>query len=167
MSPLKWVAFLFMLFPLPAHANPPIELEATWCAAVNADREPEQIYSDTVLKPPLVLWTKIRGGDAALKVLREEGKLPIRHKWFYFSPWRVKFDGSAIPTDVIDLGVGKKALLDKLQLELAERGFFDWRTWSRKQNLRSGAWLVKISYADGRPVMCDNKPCQYKIEVTQ
>lgn len=69
--------------------------------------------------------------------------------------------------DAIDLSVGKKEKLREIELELRERGFFDWRTWSVKRNIRRGEWYVYLVYGDGNPVLCEDgrKKCMFKIQV--
>ncbi|WP_353615282.1 DUF2914 domain-containing protein [Paracidovorax valerianellae] len=42
---------------------------------------------------------------------------------------------------------------------------FRWRTWSHKQSLRRGRWIVRVLYADGEPVPCESRPCQWSFFV--
>jgi hypothetical protein len=140
--------------------------KAAWTSGVDNMKNPKEIYKESVSDVQrLYLWMRIRGKEKALEVLDSEGKLPIQHLWIYSTGMSQVNAGSLRPTDAIDLTVGKKDKIDKLRSEVNERGFFDWRTWSMKKNITKGWWLVKILYADGSPVLCDNKPCTYAIEV--
>ena len=100
-----------------------------------------------------------------MEELRQNGKLPIRHKWFSYIGTRPYFDSTKEPTDTIDLSVGKHEVLSELNAELDNRGFFEWRVWSSKKNVRAGWWRVDVVYADNQPVMCGKEPCVYNILV--
>ncbi|MEM7015856.1 MAG: DUF2914 domain-containing protein [Pseudomonadota bacterium] len=140
--------------------------EAIWTDGVDQDKQPQQVYEQRASEPPLVLWMRLRGSSTTLETLRDTGKMPIRHKWFHLGFSQIAAEGVQTPVDTITLNLGNAALLDKLGLEIEERGFFDWRTWSRKRNIRPGWWQVKVVYADNTPVLCEqDKPCEYYIEV--
>jgi len=140
--------------------------EAVWTSGIDNMKNPKQIYEETTSGVhQLYLWMRIRGQERALEVLDSQGKLPIQHLWIYSTGISQVDAGSPKPIDAIDLTVGKKDKLSKLRLEVKKRGFFDWRTWSMKKNITKGGWLVKLLYADGSPVLCDDKPCEYAIEV--
>ena len=53
---------------------------------------------------------------------------------------------------------------------MRRRGYFDWRTWSVKANLRRGTYHVEVLHQDGTPVSCDLhgeavRPCVFGIRV--
>jgi hypothetical protein len=140
--------------------------EIIWTDGVDLEtKKPMTIYQETALKGSLYLWMKIRGNQQALEELRQNSKLPIRHKWFSYIGTRPYFDSTKEPTDTIDLSVGKREVLSELNAELDNRGFFEWRVWSGKKNVRAGWWRVDVVYADNQPVMCGKEPCVYNILV--
>jgi hypothetical protein len=68
--------------------------------------------------------------------------------------------------DRIPIAAGKQELIKELRSEISLRSFFNWRTWSMKENARRGNWVVKVVYADNTPVKCaENKDCEYKITI--
>jgi len=140
--------------------------EAVWTSGVDDMKNPKKIYEETASSvQKLYLWMRIQGKEKALEVLDSQGKLPIQHLWIYSTGMSQVDAGSLKPIDAIDLTVGKKDKINKLRLEVNERGFFDWRTWSMKRNITRGWWLVKILYADKTPVLCNDQPCEYAIKV--
>jgi len=140
--------------------------EIVWTDGVDLEtKNPMKVYQETAPNGFLCLWMKIRGNQQALEELRQNGKLPIRHKWFSYIGTRPYFDSTKEPTDTIDLSVGKHEVLSELNAELDNRGFFEWRVWSSKKNVRAGWWRVDVVYADNQPVMCGKEPCVYNILV--
>lgn len=140
-----------------------IEVEqAVWTNGIDS-RNYTVTYSDRAPVAPLYLWMRVKGSDWALRELQQVGKLPIYHKWFRHSIIGVSSGGV---TEMIKISAGTKQLVEQLQTEIDNRGFFDWRTWSMKKHINKGRWVVKVVYADGDPVLCeDQKPCQYEILV--
>ena len=140
--------------------------KAVWTNGIDKSKDPKKIYKEVATgTQPLYLWMHIRGSERALEILSSQGKLPIRHKWYKYIGYAGYFDESQTPIDAIELSVGKKAKLDELSLEIKTRGYFDWRTWSMKRNIKPGWWKVIIVYANDDPVLCEEKPCAYAIEV--
>ncbi|WP_054773918.1 DUF2914 domain-containing protein [Methylogaea oryzae] len=82
---------------------------------------------------------------------------------------RVRPEGVTAMTDQIDVPVAHRELLPGLRRELRDQGYFDWRTWSSKDNLLPGVWRVRVVYADNAPVLCgdggERRPCEYSLEV--
>ncbi|MBM4268238.1 MAG: DUF2914 domain-containing protein [Deltaproteobacteria bacterium] len=103
---------------------------------------------------PVSLWMRLEGSEGALDRLRREGRLPIFHKWYFQTGTDLDFEGTTDPIDFIDLDVGRKDRVPELKLEDGERGYFDWRTWSVKQNTHPGSWLVEVVDAKDDPVPC-------------
>lgn len=130
-------------------------------------RQVEKTYQNTAPVAPLYLWMRVTGGEAALAQLKEEGKLPIRHKWFLERLIGTTPEGVTTMLDDINIPAGANRLLEQLQYEVNQRGFFDWRTWSMKEHIRRGLWRVRVVYADGEPVLCgqENVPCEFAIRV--
>lgn len=161
------VTYLGLLLGLPVFAeNPHVTVaEAVWTSAIGNDKMPQKRYAKQAPLAPLYLWMRLQADEQVLQVLREQGKLPIRHKWFRSRFGRLYFDRTQRPIDSIDLTVGTREKLQKLQVEIEQRGFFDWRTWSGKRNMQRGYWRVRVVYADNTPVLCEGIPCVYDIKV--
>lgn len=151
------IAAFVALAPVAARGQPiadeVIAVESAWTTRV-VDREPEVRLRSPVSSAPLTLWTRISGTPEALRRL-ERGGLPLRHVWMRQAPGGVEADSAPEVIDEIILDIGGiEALRVRLRQEVAERGHFDWRTWSTKENLRPGTWLVRLLYADRSPVAC-------------
>lgn len=141
-------------------------VKAVWTDGVDNKRNPKQEYGESVSSSKhLYLWTRVKGGEEALNILESRGKLPIRHKWYTYIGTSPQFEESQKPIDAVNLSVGKKAKINELRLEVDNHGYFDWRTWSMKKNIRAGWWKVRIVYEDGEPVLCEDEPCEYVINV--
>lgn len=115
---------------------------------------------------PLYLWLRVRGGKAALDKLESDGLLPIRHKWFKNTITGTTAGGVLRGTDEIDVPAAKKEASSRLREVVEQQKYFLWRTWSKKERVGKGRWVVKVVYADNSPVLCEkSKPCEYAIEV--
>ena len=172
-SVLRLLALLsIMMLATSALAQSVLVADAVLTSGV-LDRQPIDQLPQQLSKRPLYLWTRIEADAGALRELELKGMLPIRHRW-----WRT---GGIIPTperggqliDEIVLGVGKAEVIGRLNHELMERGFFDWRTWSMKEHITPGTWEVEIVYSDpaSTPVACRRAnssqtiPCRFGIVV--
>jgi len=139
--------------------------KAVWTDGVEA-RSHGVVYSNTAPVAPLYLWMKVTGSEWALQRLQEAGKLPIYHQWFRYSVIGASSEGVTEMIDNIKIPAGSRNLVGALESEINHRGFFDWTTWSMKENIRRGKWVVKVVYADGSAVLCEgDKACQYEILV--
>ena len=118
--------------------------EFAWTNTVNSEKDFDRKYVDRAPTAPIVLWTKVHATEEALQFLREDGRLPIWHKWFVSCGATVRFDVSQDPIDEIDLGSILRETVEQLQTEVDNRGYFDWRTWSRKDNVSSCWYTVRI-----------------------
>lgn len=117
-------------------------------------RDPVDRLASPASVVPLNLWVRVIGDAKALKRLSKNG-LPLKHIWFYVGPAGILDLGEASFKDEIPLHVGRvEELIKKLDQEVQQKGSFDWRTWSRKQNLPEGRWAVRIVYANNVPVRC-------------
>jgi len=117
----------------------------------------------------LVLWTNIVGGDEAIEVLRSKGRLPLRHKWERFTGVEYIYSDEPNANDEFEVAreipisrsIGRERLY--LATEVAQRDFFDWRTWSRKQARSSEVYRVTVVDKLGDPIPCiaslDCTPC--------
>jgi hypothetical protein len=140
--------------------------EAVWTNGVNGSKNPKAVFEDIADGArQIYLWTKIQGEEEALSYLSKNGKLPIRHQWFSYVGATPLPEDIVTPTDEIVLHVGKSEETSKLQGMLKEKGYFQWRTWSMKKNLYEGWWKVRVVYNDGEPVLCEDEPCQFVIEI--
>ena len=139
--------------------------KAVWTNGVE-NLEHMQVYGKTAPGAPLCLWMRLKGSKWALQGLHNAGKLPIYHQWFRHSVVGVSSEGVTEAIDHIQIPAGNVQLMDQLGRELDVRGYFDWRTWSIKENVKRGKWVVKVTYADGEPVLCaGDKACAYEIVV--
>ena len=152
--------------------TPLIEVaDAVWTREVNKEtKKPVTALSRSVSGDRLVLWMQIKGSERALDQLVEQGKLPIRHKWFRDSIVGSEARGVETPIDEIEIPAAKRGIVSKLRNEVRSTGHFSWRTWSYKEKPGRGTWKVRVVYADNTPVFCGapvsgNQPCEYKIEV--
>lgn len=139
--------------------------ESIWTDKVN-ERQFSQPHPGTADVVPIYLWMRVVGTKKALSQLKEEGKLPIHHKWYNLGLTGYNQDGSYPMIDDIKLDAGKESLVHKLDLEVSMRGgYFDWRTWSMKKNIRQGQWRVDVVYNNNKPVLCGNNACVCYIEI--
>lgn len=144
---------------------------AVWTNAVNG-LQYQDVYTETAPIGSLFLWMNIHGRSEALKKLEEAGKLPIYHKWSRMTICGADKLGSQpllnelSLIDTIPIPAGKNELLEELQNEISKNSYFNWRTWSMKENARSGKWIVEVVYADHSPVKCPgNTDCVYEITI--
>jgi hypothetical protein len=120
---------------------------------------------ETMPQSPIYLWTRMKASERALAQLRTAGKLPIKHYWRRYVGTGTDLE----KLDAISLGVGNPEVVRGLEREVTENGYFDWRTWSKKDHVRSGGWEVRIVYNDGKPVLCADHdgptmvPCRYYV----
>lgn len=141
--------------------------EVIWTTGIDENRNYTDRLQGSGSPGPLYLWMQVMGGQEALAQLRENGELPLRHKWFRIIGSIVAPNRSHSLTDEINLTIGgRDEIIHKLEMELAEKRYFDWRTWSMKQNIRPGRWEVWLVYADNTPVLdADGQPCKYVIDI--
>ena len=157
---------LTMIFPGTLQAeNLNLDIQVVWTNGVNAEREPINSYKGYASGKPLCLWMKITGGEEAMKVLRLQETLPIRHKWYRVIGGRIYHDLNQEPEqwlhiDDITLFVGNAEKNEKLEEELKATGMFDWRTWSCKNNITPGKWRVRVVF-NNNELACDT--CQFDI----
>ena len=141
---------------------------AELCHGINEDRDPEGILKidDVVGKRPIYLWTVLSGDLQTLRVLKERGLLPIRHRWYY-SP-ALKFDEVPSVDQLVDpkpIRAGTINHLAKLRSEALLHQVFNWRTWSQKSNLQPGIYVVQVTFQDGSAVLDQSgKPSEVRFK---
>ena len=161
---LPMCAVALLLSAATGRADPLLKVaEVRWTSAVT-DGQYGETYDQMAPLQPIYLWMRVEAKQAALDQLRAAGKLPIRHRWFKVVGTSVRYEQS---TDAISLSIGNDQKLQPLLVELMNRGFFDWRTWSMKDHVSPGWWRVRLEYATGQPVLCgaDLHPCEFDIDI--
>jgi len=147
---LQLASFLTTFLIVIAHgsAQPLFEVQReSFCRGVQG-HEPVYAFSGVAeIKKgeTIFLWMEITAGERALTMLEAKQGMPIYHAWA----------SDAGVTDMIDIGITKEKWLeqaDAIKGEFKRRGFFTWRTQSRKQNFKEGRWYVSILDANRRPV---------------
>lgn len=164
------------LAPRPADGAEVAIAEATFAQGVDRDsKKPQRPLAAAAYggAPPLFFWTRIRGDRSAFERLVADGKLPIRHVWTR----RVgsasaaerqlaenELDALAVSlSERIDTAITDGAVLRKLGIEVSANGNFDFRTWTKKENLGGGVYEVSVFYRDGSRVDCGDGPCRFRI----
>ena len=146
---------------------------ASWVRSVD-NRLPGAGHDGSAPRAPLYFWMTYHGSAAALKRLREDGALPIRHRWSVAAGGDVEVE---LPDDAFTerlsvplmVGSGNEDIIARLAGQFASRQAFTWRTWSKKESVSRGIWRVDVLYDDDTPVACEVgghlRPCVFRIEV--
>jgi hypothetical protein len=144
-------------------------VQGVWTSGVEDRQFTNQLRSGAAVGE-LHFWTLLKGGPKTLSELQTRGKLPIVHEWSFASPLSIEADAMSPAQENEQevaklLGVG--AIVDRggLASTVNEGRDFRWRTWSHKQSLWRGTWVVRVLYADGEPVQCDTPPCRWTFFV--
>lgn len=130
-------------------------------------RTPGGILASPLTLRSISLWMQFKGTPELLERMKNDpaGQLRIRHVWRRYTP-----------TDVITeheqlLVIGSKQDLPALENELKQTGYFTWRTWSDKQIVTRGNWLVEVLWEDDEPLICRGKSgqraCSFAFSVTK
>jgi hypothetical protein len=149
--------------------------DAAWTSRVVELDPSDRLHDGPTAGRPIFFWTLIAGTQAALDRMREQGRLPIWHRWTTWVGDVVPAEETVEARDRIKLGVGILEVTGKLQLEVVERdGSFDWRTWSMKEHLAAGYWQVEVVDALGVPIPCvqslsppGGEGCKFLIRLTE
>ena len=142
--------------------------EFAWTNVVNSEGNIDQRFDNRAPVAPIVFWTKVHGTRNAMESLRRENRLPIWHKWFVNCGSTYRFDRSIDPIDAIDLGdISTGSIVQELQIELDNRGYFDWRTWSKKERVSSCSYTVRVVDNRDSPLYCQevNGDCEITIRL--
>lgn len=150
-----------------AQARPLIEIiDLKWCSEIK-EREPTGIYENgsNFKGEKLYLWMKVKGYQETLDRLRQGKKIGIIQRWNYqYLGWK---------TEDIDISIGKEKqlsheIIQKLQQEVDQRGYFDWRTWGYKRNLKSNRYTLNdLDFVDVfyDPLSCEvEQNCKMNIQ---
>ncbi|CAK8720829.1 hypothetical protein GMJAKD_10120 [Candidatus Electrothrix aarhusensis] len=161
--PQKIAVFFFVLLDIicsgPLKAAPLVEIiDIKWCSSIatsedlEKNKEPVGLHENGSIfsGPKLYLWMKVKGGQKALDQLRQGRRVDIIQRW--------KYQYYGAQTDPIDVSIeGKKLnedIISKLQQEINQRGYFDWRTWGTKDNLKAAEYNVDVVNAFYSPLDC-------------
>lgn len=151
------------LFAFSANAQNYIDnIDAQFTGGVDENRDPAGEYSGS---GPIYLWTKVTVNQSGFDQLKA-GKLSVFHRWYKVSGPDAEPANADQPLDNVELQLGNESVVGALEGEVKTGGTYDWRTWSGKQNIVAGHWLVRIVYEDGTPVQVGGAPAEYRIEVT-
>jgi hypothetical protein len=120
-------------------------------------------FSPTTPLQPVYLSMTLYGTQAAIDRMQIDPPLTIQVRW-------VRDNAGWAPGDlnlVTDLTIGGPGLAAALDNDARRKGFFEWRTWARKDYLSPGAWTVSVTYPDGQPLACgpEAQPCRFTINV--
>ena len=120
-------------------------------------------FSPTVSGRPVYLSMTLDGTQEAIDRMQAGPPLTIQVHWMRDNT------GAApgAPNLVTDLTIGRPGLATTLDGDVRRKGYFEWHTWARKDNLSPGAWTVSVTYSDGQPLACgpDAHPCSFTINV--
>jgi hypothetical protein len=146
-------------------ANAETHVVADWALAESVKRRcPERRLSTQVnLGTKIHVWMRSAGNKKALERLIKDKRLPFKHIWKYKvgTGWSIKDRVKVTGNNVTDTDIAG------LVLEAKNRGFFDWRTFSNKKNLKKGIWRVDIIDRLGENVICANSgsPCPIEFKI--
>lgn len=163
------VLLCLVAWSAPAFAEPLVTIASfQWTDSVNrSSKQYAKELSSPAKTKKLYLWMQLRGSPELLEKLRQspDGRLPIRHEWYWYGPDALNADMDV----VIPLRIGRKDDLRKLAYEVDAKGYFHWRIWSGKTNLRKGWWRVDVVDEFGEPLLCTDgeatKPCIFQFRV--
>ena len=120
-------------------------------------------FSPTVSGRSVYLSMTLDGTQKAIDRMRAGPPLTIQVHWTRDNAG----SASGTPNLVTDLTIGRPGLATTLDADVRRKGYFEWHTWARKDNLSPGAWTVSVTYPDGQPLLCgpDAHPCSFAINV--
>jgi hypothetical protein len=171
---LKWSIRLHSLFFLlllvflhdAAIAGDLTVVEGVWTTGVDKDsRQYKDRLDKSVPAQPLYFWTRLKGGRESLEWLAKNGKLPIMHEWIFSNAIKKSLDSVDPQQEGKSLSAGHISDTGGLASLVNKDGQFLWRTWSNKESVWRGTWVVAVKYADGEPVMCGPKACRWLIVI--
>jgi hypothetical protein len=134
-----------------------------FCRSIQ-NREPREKVSGEVLMKPgqeLYFWMEFTAGQPALDILEKTGELPIFHHW----------RKGIVVTDKPNVGMTQEKWLENrgtIRSQVAEKGYFNWRTFSYKQNLESVTYTILMQDGNGDAVTSvgSGKPLRKEIKVS-
>lgn len=149
------------------HGSAIVVTEFAWTNAVNSDKNFDKKYTERGPTAPIVFWTRVQAERDMLDTFKKQGRFPIWHKWYVNCGATFRFDRALDPTDVVDLGVPIDRLLHQVESEVNSRGYFDWRTWSRKERVSSCQYTVRVVDNSNTILYCKEieKDCELTIKL--
>ena len=126
-----------------------------WTNRVTGDRGFDKEFDGTAPISPITLWTRMVGSAKALDSLRAQNRLPIWHQWYVSCGAEVDFLDASRPIDEVDLRIEGASTLNALEQEVRTRDFFDWRTWSKKEQVNGCRYTVRIVDNRDTPIYCE------------
>lgn len=152
-----------------SHQIAPFYTVVDWSISteVKEDRCPGRDITSPVARGTKVfVWIRSAGNKAALDYIIKNYTLPLKHAWQHQTGdrWRVREVVTVSGCSITDKDISG------LNLELKNREFFDWRTWSCKEDLTPGRWRVTIIDRFGAEVKCiggksEFKPCFIEFDI--
>lgn len=135
-----------------------------------ATKNPEkEIACDGIRQPgPIFIWMRLSGGEKALSRLENGQGIGLRHKWVR----NIGRDAEVIVERVLDplpAGSINADKIESLRREVTERGFFDWRTWTRRYSIAPSAYEIFVTDPTLQVIACPPQPssavCSVAINV--
>jgi hypothetical protein len=120
-------------------------------------------FSPPMSDRPVYLSMTLDGTQAAIDRMQAGPPLTIQVHWTRDNAGAA----TGAPDLVTDLTIGRPGLAATLDGDVRRKGYFEWHTWARKDNLSPGAWTVSVTYPDGQPLSCGSnaQPCRFTINV--
>ena len=113
--------------------------KAVFCRTVD-HLNPVGIFSASAVihkEEPLYIWIRVRGNDEAIRMLKSWKRLPIYYSWV-----------KGAQTGLVDIGIKpqrfSQTILKALEWQVADHGYFTWRTYGYSQHLSDGNWSVSL-----------------------
>jgi hypothetical protein len=112
---------------------------------------------------PVYLTMTFAGTQAAIDRMRSDRPLTVEVQWAQENGGAA----SGAPNLVTELTIGRPGLAAALEGDVRRRGYFEWHSWARKDNLSPGRWTVSVTDGDGQPLLCGQQaqPCRFTLDV--
>lgn len=138
---------------------------AIWCSSVENGTPGVNIRSAKVGRP-LSFWVQLSSSKRESLEILKSIKQPIIIKWFHLSgDGAIPEWDSYLQLNDLRLDENKNTLRQK-ESSLKSKGNFIYNTWTSIPSVtRSGAYIVRLVFYDNSPVICNNAPCEYKINI--
>jgi hypothetical protein len=123
---------------------------ANFCLGIK-DREPIDAVTERAPLPPqseLFFWIEFQGGKATLQALEDKNQLLVKHQW----------RKGILVTDTIEVGITIDKwheYRDAIRMQVKEKGFFTFRTYSYKKNWEYGSTYTVITLDSNDNAVCE------------
>ena len=143
-----------------------------WTSAVGGHCPNQRRDVSGGLEEPILLWMRVEGSRAAWEQMRDRQRLPLIHVWEW-APFGMEFSPAGgqdvsdefSASESIPLHETRPEVIDALEREINGRDFFDFRTWSQKDNVLSGRFQVRVVDQLGDELRCaTNLDCTFAFE---